>query len=271
MRTPPQIDLSDLPAEGYLLALWDVGVFVVTFAVLYAVGRRVVVPLAERALSTRRIQETVAGAVVRLVHVAMALVTLRVALDAADYGHLLSIPPTVVAALTVAVGFASRDIASNLVGGVFIVTDPKFNVGDWIRWQDKEGVIEDVSFRVTRIRTFDNELLTVPNSQLATSAVVNAVAKSPRRISHTFHVDDEADLGEVASLLVDAANAHDDVLDRPSPTVRVVELDNGRATVQARYWIERPSREAFVTIRSEYLEAVSRQFAEAGIDLPQNW
>ncbi len=271
VRTPPQVDLSDVPVDGYLAVLWDVGVFLVTFAAVYAVGRRVVVPLAERALSTRRIQETVASAVVKLVHVAVAVAALRVALDAADYGHLLSIPPTVVAALTVAVGFASRDIASNLVGGVFIVTDPEFNIGDWIRWQDEEGVIEDVSFRVTRVRTFDNELLTVPNSQLATSAVVNAVAKSPRRLSHTFHVDDDEDLGEVAALLVAAAKGHDDVLDRPSPTVRVVELDDGRAGVQARYWIDRPSREAFVTIRSEYLEAVSARFRDAGIDLPQNW
>ncbi len=263
--------MSALPFDGYLGILWDVGVFVVTFAVLYAVGRRVLVPLAERALSTRRIQQTVASALVKLLHAAVAVVALRFALDTADYGYLLSLPPTIVAALTVALGFASRDIASNLVGGVFIVTDPQFNIGDWIRWGDREGIIEDVSFRVTRVRTFDNELLTVPNAQLATTAVVNAVAKSPRRLSHTFHVDDEEDLGEVASLLVDAAKDHEDVLDRPSPTVRVVELDNGRAGVQARYWIDRPSREAFVTIRSAYLEAVSERFAAAGIDLPQNW
>ncbi|NHN60802.1 mechanosensitive ion channel family protein [Halorussus rarus] len=266
-----QVDVSDLALGGYIDLLWDVAVFVVVFAALYLVGRKVVVPLAERAFATRRIQETIASALVRIVHVAVFLAALRLALDTADYGYLLSIPPTVIAALTVAAGFASRDIAANLVGGVFIVTDPKFNIGDWIRWQDKEGVIEDISFRVTRVRTFDNELLTVPNSQLATNAVVNAVAKSPRRISHTFHVADDADLGEVASLLVAEAKAHDDVLDRPTPTVRVVNLDNGRAGVQARYWIDKPSREAFVTIRSEYLQRVNRRLNEAGIELPQNW
>ncbi|WP_375335549.1 hypothetical protein [Halorussus sp. MSC15.2] len=61
------------------------------------------------------------------------------------------------------------------------------------------------------------------------------------------------------------------MLDRPTPTVRVVELDDGRAGVQARYWISEPSREAFVTIRSEYFEGVSRRFDEAGIELPENW
>jgi small-conductance mechanosensitive channel len=273
--TPPetlapvlQVGISDLAFDGYLDLLWDFAVFVVAFAALYVVGRRVVVPIAERALSTRRIQETVASAVVKTVHVGVFLAALRLALDASGRGHLLSIPPTVVAALTVAVGFASRDIAANLVGGVFIVTDPKFNIGDWIRWQSREGVIEDISFRVTRVRTFDNELMTVPNSQLATSAVVNAVAKSPRRVSHTFHVSDDADLGAVGELLVSEAKAHEAILDRPTPTVRVVELDEGKAGVQARYWIDRPSREAFVAIRSAYFERVNRRLNEMGVELP---
>ena len=255
----------------YLAAVWDLVVFFATFAALYLVGRRIVEPVVERVLDTRRIERTAASTAVKVVRVVVLVAALRIALDLADYGYLLSLPPTFAAAVTVALGFASRDIASNLVSGVFIVTDPKFNIGDWIRWQDKEGIIEDISFRVTRVRTFDNELLTVPNSQLATSAVVNAVAKSPRRVSHTFHVSDDADLGRAASILVEVANAHEDVLERPSPTVRVVDLDNSLAGVQSRFWIDEPSREAFVTIRSEYLNRVNDRFAAEGIDLPANW
>ncbi|WP_137286575.1 mechanosensitive ion channel family protein [Halorussus salinisoli] len=266
-----QVGFPDVPETGYLGVAWSVLEFLVTFAATYAVGKWVVEPGLGRVLDGRHVPQTAANAFLKVIHVVVVVVALRLALDVADYGYLLSIPPTIVAALTVAIGFASRDIAANLVGGVFIVTDPEFNIGDWIRWQDKEGVIEDISFRVTRVRTFDNELLTVPNSQLATSAVVNAVAKSPRRISHTIHVGDDADLGEVASILVESAKAHDDVLDRPTPTVRVVELDNGRAGIQARYWIDQPSREAFVTIRSKYLQRVNRRLNEAGIELPQNW
>jgi len=260
-------EASEIPAERYVEVAWSAGEFAVAFGAAYAVGRWVLEPLVERALEAR-INRTAANALVKAVHVGVLVVALRLGLDAADYGYLLSIPPTVVAALTVAAGFASRDIASNLVSGVFIVTDPEFNIGDWIRWQDKEGVIEDISFRVTRIRTFDNELLTVPNSQLATSAVVNAVAKSPRRVSYTFHVGDDADLGRAAELLVAEAERHEDVLDRPTPSARVVELGGGRAGLQARFWIDRPSREAFVRIRSEYLRRVNVRFAAEGIDLP---
>ncbi len=263
----PGAEPSELPTDRYIELAWSVGEFAVAFAAVYAVGRWVLEPLVERALDAR-INRTAANALVKGIRVGVLVVALRVALDVADYGYLLSIPPTVVAALTVAAGFASRDIASNLVSGVFIVTDPEFNIGDWIQWRDREGVIEDISFRVTRIRTFDNELLTVPNSQLATSAVVNAVAKSPRRVSYTFHVGDDADLGRVAEMLVAEAERHEEILDRPTPSVRVVDLDAGRAGVQTRFWIDRPSREALVRIRSEYLRRTSVRFAAEGIELP---
>ncbi|WP_162224631.1 mechanosensitive ion channel family protein [Halorussus amylolyticus] len=266
-----QIGVPEAVVGRYLDVAWSIVEFAVAFAATYAVGRWVVEPAFERVLSIQHVQRTAANAFLKLVHVAVLVAAVRIGLDVADYGYLLSLPPTVIAALTVAVGFASRDIASNLVSGVFIVTDPEFNIGDWIRWGDNEGVIEDISFRVTRVRTFDNELLTVPNSQLATTAVVNAVAKSPRRVSHTFHVSNDADLGRVADILVAEAERHDEVLDRPTPTVRVVELDNSLAGVQARFWIDRPSREAFVAIRSEYLQRVSERFADEGIELPQDW
>ncbi|USZ74289.1 mechanosensitive ion channel family protein [Halorussus vallis] len=264
-------ELPGVPEGGYVGALWDVVVFLVVFGVLYELGKRVVEPVVARTLENSPVQRTAASTLRKIVHVVILLLALRLALDVADYGYLLSLPPTFAAALTVAIGFASRDIASNLVSGIFIVTDPEFNIGDWIRWKDSEGVIEDISFRVTRVRTFDNELLTVPNSELATNAVVNAVAKSPRRVSHTFHVSDETNLGRAASLLVDEARSDGDILERPAPTVRVVELDNSLAGLQARFWIEKPSREAFMTIRSAYLQRVNARFAEEGIDLPQNW
>ena len=261
-------DLSALPFGDYVALLRDFAVAVAVFVALYVVGRRVVLRIAERALATQRIQETVASALVKTLHVVVILAALRLALDVTDYGYLLSIPPTVVAALTVAVGFASRDIASNLVGGVFIVTDPKFNIGDWIRWRGKEGVIEDISFRITRVRTFDNELLTVPNSQLATNAVTNIVAKNRLRVRHEFHVADNADLARVGTTLLAAAENDDRILGSPAPTVEVTDLDEGRATVESRYWVGNPTHETVVKIRSAYLRYVTERFGDEGIDLP---
>jgi small-conductance mechanosensitive channel len=93
------------------------------------------------------------------------------ALVAAGYGHVLSGPVLVVAAVTLAVGVAGQEVIGNLVSGLFLVADPDSNVGDWIAWEDQEGVVETSRFRVTRVRTPNNEVVTVPNTALATSVV----------------------------------------------------------------------------------------------------
>ena len=65
----------------------------------------------------------------------------------------------------IAVGFAARDLLANFLGGLSIFLDRPFAVGDWIRSPDREieGTVEDVGWRVTRIRTFDKRPLYVPN------------------------------------------------------------------------------------------------------------
>ncbi|MFB6159562.1 MAG: mechanosensitive ion channel domain-containing protein, partial [Haloferacaceae archaeon] len=70
-----------------------------------------------------------------------------------------------------------QDVIANFVAGVFIFTDRPFRIGDWIEWDGYSGIVEDISLRVTRVRTFDNELLTVPNSNLTDGVIKNPVAK----------------------------------------------------------------------------------------------
>jgi len=73
-----------------------------------------------------------------------------------------------------------QNVISNFVAGVFIYTDKPFRIGDWIEWEDGtySGIVEDISLRVTRVRTFDNELLTVPNS-----ALTEGVLKIPSKLT----------------------------------------------------------------------------------------
>jgi small conductance mechanosensitive channel len=126
-----------------------VAVFTVSLAVVYAIGRFMLEPLTEHALRVRNVNLTIRGAILRVVRAGIWFVGVLLALDLAGAG-VFGASATLAAALTIAVGFATRDIASNLVGGVFIVTDPRFNIGDWIEWEGNEGAIEDITFRVTR-------------------------------------------------------------------------------------------------------------------------
>ncbi len=80
-----------------------------------------------------------------------------------------------------AFALAAKDMVQNLFGSITVLTDKTFMVGDWIKVGDVEGTVEDIGFRSTRIRTFHNSLLTVPNTQFITSHVDNLGKRIYRR------------------------------------------------------------------------------------------
>jgi MscS family membrane protein len=104
----------------------------------------------------------------------------------------------------IAIGFAAKDLLANFFGSLIIYFDRPFAVGDWIRSPDKEieGTVEDIGWRLTRIRTFEKRPLYVPNSVFTTITVENPSRMSHRRINETIGVRYD-DIGEVAGIVED--------------------------------------------------------------------
>lgn len=90
----------------------------------------------------------------------------------------------------IAIGFAARDLLANFFGAIMIYLDRPFVVGDWIRSPDREieGTVEDIGWRLTRIRTFDQRPLYVPNAVFANIAVENPSRMFNRRINETIGI-----------------------------------------------------------------------------------
>ena len=87
-----------------------------------------------------------------------------------------------------AFALAAKDVAGNLFGSITVLLDQTFHVGDWVIIGDVEGSVEHIGFRSTRIRTFYNSLVSVPNSTLITAAVDNMGARTYRRLSCKFTI-----------------------------------------------------------------------------------
>jgi MscS family membrane protein len=81
-----------------------------------------------------------------------------------------------------AFALAAKDTAANLFGSLVIFSDRPFKVGDWIKTPDIEGTVEEVGIRSTKIRTFAQAVVTVPNAVLANSAILNWSRMGKRRI-----------------------------------------------------------------------------------------
>ena len=87
-----------------------------------------------------------------------------------------------------AFALAAKDVAGNLFGSITVLLDQTFHVGDWVVIGDVEGSVERIGFRSTRVRTFYDSLVSVPNSTLITANVDNMGARSYRRLSCKFGI-----------------------------------------------------------------------------------
>ncbi|QRN85193.1 mechanosensitive ion channel family protein [Clostridia bacterium] len=87
-----------------------------------------------------------------------------------------------------AVAMGAQDTITNMLSGLFLIADRSIAVGDWVSNDQVEGTVEEMSFRTTKIRTFEQSLITVPNSILANNPVTNYTQRGMRRIRFTLGV-----------------------------------------------------------------------------------
>jgi small conductance mechanosensitive channel len=248
-------------------ALATVVLFVVVFLLIYLLGKYFTTRAVREGLRSREFDDTLVGLAVSITVALTAVVAVALAATIAGFGVVLSAFAILGGALALAVGFAAQDLIANFVAGVFIVQDEPFTVGDWIEWNGNSGVVREIQLRVTKLDTFDNQLVTVPNSDLAGAAVVNNVANEQRRVSVSFGIGYEDDIEAAREAIVDEGAQIDGVLEEPAPAAPVTELGDSAVGLSGRIWID-PNESSYGAIRARYLEAVKRRFDAEGIDMP---
>jgi len=142
----------------------------------------------------------------------------------------------------IAVGFAARDTLANLFAGVSIVVDRPYRIGDYIRLSDAErGRVSRIGLRSTRILTHDDVEITVPNSVIANSKVVNESRPAgPSRMHLPVGVAYGADLDVVRKTLVEAAQSVAEVSNDPAPRARLIKFGDSSVDFEVLCWVENP-------------------------------
>lgn len=179
-------------------------------------------------------------------------------------------PQTVVTGLGLtglALGFALKDIISNFVSGILILTLRPFELGDEIVVGETEGNVERIELRATHIRTYGGRLVLVPNAEVFTSRVTNNTASPVRRASVSLHLGYETDLKLLGDVAVTAALTVPEVLKTPQPSVIVRQLGPDDIVVDVRFWTD-SRRSDFVATQSAVGAALVSALRKAGIALP---
>lgn len=126
---------------------------------------------------------------------------------------------------SVVVTLAAQDTAKNLFGGLVIFLDKPFIVGDWIQVEKFEGTVEDITFRSTRVRTFENSVVNIPNANIANDSIINwsRMEKRRNKINLCIELDTPLEKLEVIQKRIkEILKQHDDVID---DTI-IVRFDN---------------------------------------------
>ncbi|TKX83551.1 mechanosensitive ion channel, partial [Halorubrum sp. SS5] len=192
--------------------------------VLYLVGKSVLVRTTKQVLNQRdyspaivSLSSSIAGAIALFAAVAIAATV-------AGFPMILGAFATIFGALALGFAFAASDIVQNFVAGVFILKDKPFEIGDYIEWSGNGGIVREIDLRVSKLDTWDNEQLTVPNGDLANAVVKNVQANDTRRVTVDFGVDYGTDVDRARDILLDEAAKTDGVLADPEPAAPLTAL-----------------------------------------------
>ena len=171
--------------------------------------------------------------------------------------------------LGIAIGFASKDTLSNLFSGVFILADAPYKIGDFIVLDSGDrGEVTHIGIRSTRILTRDDVEVTIPNSIMGNTKIINESGGPHKkyRIRIKVGVAYGADIDEIKTILMDVAAKEENVCSDPEPRVRFRQFGASSLDFELLCWINDPVLRGSV---SDILNgAVYKKFQEHEIEIP---
>ena len=145
--------------------------------------------------------------------------------------------------LGVVLGLAAKDTVSNFFAGIFLMADSPFKEGDYILLDTGErGYVKRMGLRSTRFMTRDDIEITIPNSVIAASKIVNESGGpgETERVRINIQIAYNTDIDKARSVLIDVAKNNENVLQTPEPRVRFREFADHGLRLQLLFWIHKP-------------------------------
>jgi small conductance mechanosensitive channel len=167
--------------------------------------------------------------------------------------------------LSFIIGFAMQETLGNFASGLLIMVLKPFDLGDFIETAGKSGTVDTMSIVSTSIRTFDNQIIIVPNSKIWGDVITNVNAEETRRVDLVFGIGYSDSIDQAKAVLADAVANHPLCLKDPAPAFGVGELADSSVNIYCRPWVK---TEDYWTVYWDLTGTVKERFDEAGISIP---
>lgn len=165
----------------------------------------------------------------------------------------------------IVIGFASQSVVSNLISGLFLMSERPIKIGDAVNISDVGGVVVDIHVMSTIIRTFDGVYVRMPNEKVFTSNIMNYHANVARRFEYVVGIRYSDDAEKAIQIIKEIIDEHPLALVYPGPQIFVDNLGDNSVNIIVRIWA--PSTEWY-GVKMELLWKIKKTLEENGIEIP---
>ena len=167
-----------------------------------------------------------------------------------------------------ALGFAFQDIASNFIAGILMAIRVPFLVGEIIETSGFTGTVEEITLRSTLLRTFQGQLVILPNAKVYGDPIVNFSRLKSRRVDLSCGVGYGDDLGHAQQVALDAVDGLE--VRRSDRPVQLYYTEFGDSSINftVRFWVDFQAQTDFLDAQSQAIMAVKAAFDRSGVTIP---
>lgn len=164
-----------------------------------------------------------------------------------------------------AIGFASKTSLENIISGLLLLSDKSFKIDDKIIVGDKEGTVESIDALSIKIRTYDNQIVRIPNTKIINSDVVNIYPRKTRRCDIYLKVSYDSDLEKVERLLREIAERNEYVIKDEDVYILFKSFADIGYEVKYGVWF---NSGVMMSLRNSIIKDISMTFHQNGIEIP---
>ncbi len=234
--------------------------FVVTLILSGFVARWV-----SRAVEERDGDEEMKRLLSRIARWGVLILGTVLALDQVDFDVTSFVAGLGIAGFTI--GFALQDIARNFVAGILLLIRQPFNIGDAVKVADYSGSVLEITIRDTVLKTWDGEMVILPNIEVFGNAIINYSGLPLRRRTVYIGLGYDEDVGRASSVFLEAIRRVDGVVEDPAPELLAEELGDSALMLAARFWVNQETH-GLLVVHSHVVQAIKEAAERENIDLP---
>ena len=165
----------------------------------------------------------------------------------------------------IAIGFASQTSMSNLISGLFMISEKPFEIGDVIKMGSTVGIVQSIDLLSVKIKTFDNQYIRIPNEKLLGSELTTITRFPIRRLDINLGVAYKTDINHLKNVLREIAGANPYCLDEPEPLIVFSNFGDSALEFLFGLWFYKTD---YLNLKNSVMQEIKERFDREGIEIP---